>query len=267
MKNFKVIDSFVFGGEIDLLKMRFDYLYDSVDYFIISESNKTFTGSDKELSFLQNFKNFEKYSDKIHYVIYEPIIDPNNEDPNPWKYERGQRDAMIKKIRELADDNTLILHGDVDEFPDKNILQKVWETVKDMDFDMVSFNMKTFYYSPLTELKTNLYCTDAFNKRTFDKLANLSQVRDYGHNSSHIENGGWHFSSFLSPEKIQEKINSFSHQEFNTPEINDLENIKSRMYNGLDVFGRKEIIFFNHDSISADFPLEFYRHDIFFTPR
>jgi len=43
----KLIDAFLFFNEVELLKFRLQYLNDIVDYFIIVESNKTFTGKDK----------------------------------------------------------------------------------------------------------------------------------------------------------------------------------------------------------------------------
>ena len=40
----KIIDSFLFHNEFDMLKLRLEYLRDSVDYFVISECNYTFSG-------------------------------------------------------------------------------------------------------------------------------------------------------------------------------------------------------------------------------
>ena len=45
----KLIDAFIFFNEVEFLKFRLEYLNEIVDYFIIAESNKTFTGKDKEL--------------------------------------------------------------------------------------------------------------------------------------------------------------------------------------------------------------------------
>ena len=73
MKEYKVIDAILFSGEMEMLKMRLDYLYSHVDYFIICEGNTTFTGIKKNLTLLKYFPQIEKYRDKIHYVIYEPI--------------------------------------------------------------------------------------------------------------------------------------------------------------------------------------------------
>jgi len=262
MKNYKVIDSFIFSDEIEMLKMRLDYLYDSVDYFVISESNKTFTGVFKELFFRKNISDFSDYLDKIHYVTYEPEID--EEVQSPWDFEKGQRNVLMNKIKELADDHTLILHGDLDEFPDKIKFDAAWERVKDMTLDMVSFSLRTFYYSPTTELEIPWNGTAGLNKTSLNNLLDLAQTRDYRYNSPYIEDGGWHLSFFTTLEKIQHKLKTYSHQEFNTPENTDIDSIKYRMFNGLDLFGRPEMNIKKHESIEGDFPTEFYRHDIFF---
>ena len=38
----KIYDCFIFFNEIEMLKIRFNYLNDIVDYFVIVEANTTF---------------------------------------------------------------------------------------------------------------------------------------------------------------------------------------------------------------------------------
>ena len=47
MNKIKVYDCFLFFQEIELLKLRLNYLYDYVDFFIIVESAQTFSGNKK----------------------------------------------------------------------------------------------------------------------------------------------------------------------------------------------------------------------------
>ena len=51
LKKNKIIDSFLFYDEIELLKFRLSELYDNVDYFFILESDHDFKGNPKELFF------------------------------------------------------------------------------------------------------------------------------------------------------------------------------------------------------------------------
>ena len=65
-----LIDCFTFFRELDLLEGRLEYLYDSVDYFVIVEADITFACKKKPLNFLNNIKRYKKYLDKI---VYQPI--------------------------------------------------------------------------------------------------------------------------------------------------------------------------------------------------
>ena len=53
-----------------------------------------------------------------------------------------------------------------------------------------------------------------------------------------IIKGGWHFSFLLKPTDIAKKIKSFSHGEFNKNELTDEKNIKEKIANNEDIFGR-----------------------------
>ena len=265
MKDYKVIDSIIFNNEIEMLKMRLDYYYNSVDCFVICESTKTLSGKSKELTFLKNLSIFSEYNDKIHYVVFEPTAEHLEQlKENSFFLESEQRECLRHKVMELSDENTLILLSDVDEFPRIEKFDEVRSMTKDLNMDAISFKLRTFYYSPLTELLINCYATVAINDYTLRNITRYNELRRYTFNCTHIEDGGYHFSFFSTPNEIKEKISSFSHQEFNNPEYTDIEKIKYRMYNGLDIFERADCPTVHYDKISSEFPLELYRHEIFF---
>ena len=58
----KIIDCFIFYNEMKMLEFRLKELNDVVDFFVLVESTKTFTGNDKELFFEQNKENFKEYT-------------------------------------------------------------------------------------------------------------------------------------------------------------------------------------------------------------
>jgi glycosyltransferase involved in cell wall biosynthesis len=272
MRDYKVIDTFIFGGELEILKMRLDYLYDSVDYFVFSESNRTHNGVKKDLTFLLNFEMFEQYRDKIRYVVFEPDVTnlnlvPNHEnifDSDLWKTERGQRSVVHSKVIELSDENTLILHSDCDEFPDKNKFDELWNMTKDLNMEVVSLHQPTYYYSPLNLLDIEWFGTVGFNHKTLLNLSDYFSVRENRFHSRHLYNAGYHLSFFSTPEQIKHKIQTYAHQEFNNPETTNIDNIKYKMYNGLDVLNRGDVKIKKLDRISDEFPTEFYRHEVFF---
>ena len=53
-----------------------------------------------------------------------------------------------------------------------------------------------------------------------------------------VKNGGWHFSYLMNKEQIAEKIQSFSHTEYNKNKFTDLKNIENAIKNKKDLFGR-----------------------------
>ena len=66
-----IIDCFIFYNELELLFYRLSILYDKVDYFVLVESTRTYTGVDKPLYFEQNKALFDNFKDKIIHVIID----------------------------------------------------------------------------------------------------------------------------------------------------------------------------------------------------
>ena len=265
MRDYKIIDTFLFNGEFEMLKMRLDYYYDSVDYFVICESDYTQNGTKKELTYPSGEHLFQEYKDKLVYIVYHPEqedIDKVIEES--FRLEQKHIDFIRNSILHLSDEKTVTMVSGVDEFPDKNRFDEMWNRIKDMNMDAISYKMKTFYYSPICELDIECFGTTVVNDYTLRFIDRLSSLRQYTFQCPHIEDGGWHLSFFHTPEVIKKKIESYAHSEFNLPDITNLENIKYRMYNCLDVLNREEIKIIKHEKINSDFPIEFYRHDIFF---
>ena len=69
----KIIDTFMFRDELDLLEFRLEYLYDYVDYFVLVESNVTHRGYPKTIFYSLYKDRFEKYQDKIIHVLSTDI--------------------------------------------------------------------------------------------------------------------------------------------------------------------------------------------------
>jgi len=65
--DFKVLDAVLMSNELDLLEIRMNELDSVVDYFMIVESNATFTGLPKETYFAQHRERFSKFQHKIGY--------------------------------------------------------------------------------------------------------------------------------------------------------------------------------------------------------
>ncbi len=71
LKATQIFDCFTFYNELELLKMRFEELYDAVDYFVLVESPISYTGKSKSLYYQENAHSFEKYQDKIIHIVID----------------------------------------------------------------------------------------------------------------------------------------------------------------------------------------------------
>jgi beta-1,4-mannosyl-glycoprotein beta-1,4-N-acetylglucosaminyltransferase len=236
----KIIDCFTFYNEIELLIYRLNILNDVVDYFVIVESTHTFVGAEKELYFFNNKHLFEKWEKKIIHIIVDdfqykrPNININRGEQ--WKNENYQRNKISAGLNKLKLNNEdVIIITDVDEIPAKNILNdikngKIIVTINKLEMD--------FYYCNLNHKKRSLWPSARII--SYEKYLSLSLTCNdiRGYECSKIENGGWHLSYFGDAQYIRNKIQNFSHQEFNNSNFTDIDKINKRLDNFSDIFDR-----------------------------
>ena len=115
MKN-KLYDCFIFNNETDLLDLRLNILNDYVDYFVIVESEETFTGLKKKLVF--DIKNYAKFKEKIIYGVINKF--PENF-TSAWQNESYQRNYLFNLLTN-ANSEDLILNSDLEKFQIEKIL-------------------------------------------------------------------------------------------------------------------------------------------------
>lgn len=96
-----------------MLNLRLHENNNLVDYFILIESNKSFTNNLKEFIFENNKHKFKQFLDKIiHIKVYDMPDGPDN-----WNREFHQRNCIergLKLVPNLKNDD-IILISDVDE--------------------------------------------------------------------------------------------------------------------------------------------------------
>jgi len=238
----KIIDCFSFYNEFDMLKFRLKYLYDYVDYFVLVEATHTYAGNPKELYYQNNKHLFEPYNDKIIHIIAE--LTNKEQEANAWVRENGQRNFInygIDKIKDELTDDDLICISDLDEIPDRNMLNSLKSMEIKNDF-VYNFNVKLYYYNLNCRSKgiciyprmTNYYTY--INK--FDRKPN--SIRRYGDDNYKItiEQGGWHLSYFGDIEFIKNKIREFAHQEHNNQHYLNDEKIMHQIKTQGDLYFR-----------------------------
>ena len=229
----KIFDCFMYFDEEVVLDVRLNILNKFVDYFVIVESKFTHKGDPRDLQF--NHKKFEKFKDKIIYIVYEQepkgieIINSNDtEKEKSRKYifnaiyrENGQRN-YIENGLELARQNDIILISDVDEIP--NLLDVNFNKINEK---IILFKQDMFYY------KFNLYLpnliwtgTKGCRKRHLINPQWLRNIKDrkypfyridtiFSKNKyksvKYINTGGWHFTNIKTAKEIEHKLRSYLH--------------------------------------------------------
>jgi len=236
----KIIDSFIFYNELDLLNYRLNILKDVVDYFIIVESTHTFAGKEKALFYLENKNLFEKFTDKIIHIVVDDVLykypDINYEERQQWKNEIHQRNSIELGLKHLnMDDNDLIIISDVDEIPDPNTMVKIKNN--EIKITINSLEMDLYYYNINTRFNDKWILPKITQYRTYLNLSiSIEDVRN--RNCEKIEKGGWHLSYFGDAIFIKNKIENFSHYELNTDSFTNLDKINNRIKNNSDLFDR-----------------------------
>ena len=110
----RVYDLFMVNTELEWLEIRLNTTYDYVDYFIIVESQKTFTNRDKPLIIRDNLEKFGAYRDKIIYHQLEIPEGFHSDRDNPaWAWEDLQRNAMYDQVLVRLKGNQAPVEGDV----------------------------------------------------------------------------------------------------------------------------------------------------------
>jgi beta-1,4-mannosyl-glycoprotein beta-1,4-N-acetylglucosaminyltransferase len=139
----RVIDAVIFSVELDMYEVRLRELWDVVDVFLVLESNATFTGEPKPLTFAENTDRFAFAKEKIvHRHIDQYQLPPNE---SPFYNEGRMRYAMNQHIEQLSDEGDLIIMSDVDEIPRASTL-KIIKACKDVPSPL-HLQLRNYLYS------------------------------------------------------------------------------------------------------------------------
>lgn len=269
----KIIDTFIFYNELDMLEFRLKETYKYVDKFILAECTHSFVGNKKELIFEKNKDRFSEYLDKIiHVIIDDPprvmsdngevIIMHNNgftqeyinKELNHARFnEAHQRNCLHKTILSLGlNKNDIITFSDLDEIFDYRKLDKIF-----LGWKIVVPPLDIYYYN--LECKGDIPC-NVFMLLRYKLYNKLCVNGDYTPNdiirssdkdiktkmfinpklSKGYESYGWHLTYFSFGDLgfIKNKIMNFCEQKYNTDYYLDDNNIKQQIKNCDDLFFR-----------------------------
>jgi len=243
-----IVDVFSFCGEMDVLEIRLNILNDYVDEFIICESDRTFTGLEKPLYFKENMARYEQFLPKIKYFVMasddpilllgarkSPGVPKNLLWWNPknlywWKREYTQKESIRYALTHLKDDDLVFL-GDADE---------IWNPLNIPPFGRWKLRQNVYSYYLNNRSNewwggTSVIPYKMIKNDTLDNLRANVENRKYKKEPAY-PNWGWHFTNMGGAKFIKQKLGSYSHQEFNSPEYTD--KIEQRMLENKDFVGR-----------------------------
>jgi len=222
----RVIDNFLFSNEFDMLELRLETMYDSVDTFVIVESDHTFTNTPKEYNLEKNINRYSKWADKI---VYLKVKSPKYN--SAWDNEFWSRDQFKLAWNDLQTGDILLI-SDCDEI----IRPESISFIRNSSYDYYAlmspiFNFKFNYLNTSNEYTVWPVAYRYYPDVDYvpSGMRRVSNERDlFRHRFGEgilLHHAAWHFSSLGNDEFVKNKLKSFSHTEFNTSEYVDNVNI------------------------------------------
>ena len=260
----KLIDCFIFYNELKMLKFRLEYLYDTVDHFVIVEATRTHAGNPKPLYFEQHKHEFAKYLDKIVHIVVNDMPMPvhvikrhEHHLRDTWTREQFQRQCIDRGLQNLTiTPDDVLLISDCDEIPDKNTISK-YKTHK-LQPGIGSLNQVLYMYNLSIQNKHVWKYAKICTYQTYINIGrNLNFIRNAATQTFDVTNGGWHFTYFGDISFIKNKLQQFAHQEYNTSKYTSEENIIKCIQSNQDLFGNTT----SKDFIFIDIPANSYLPD------
>lgn len=250
----KIYDCFCYFNEDMLLELRFETLWNYVDYFVITEASYTHAGNDRKAQF--DISKFTKYESKIRYLQLDQRPPGHNDF---WKNENFIRNNIANGLFD-ANPEDLILISDLDEIPrpEKISLYNRNYIRGDFDQNYYSYYLNNLWIGDVDKNNVLLAGSNIWRGSkitTYDYFinffkANATSVRSYKStgifrsikrewfkrfNVQLIEDGGWHFTWVFGIDDIVKKLESTAHQEFNDVKRKDFNHIKSIIESGCDL--------------------------------
>ena len=254
----KIYDCFMYFDEEVVVDVRLNTLNEFVDYFVIVESRFTHKGDARELKF--NHKKFEKFKDKIIYIVdeqtYPQIRKINKEDSKIKKSnksifnaacrENGQRN-LISKGLEGANKEDFIMISDVDEIPKlsglnfNSLNEKIILFKQDMFYYKFNLKLPNFIWTGTKACKKKNLVNPQWLRNIKDRKYSFFRIDTFFSNTKYtsikiINDGGWHFSNIKTPKEIEFKLRSYlHHREFDlnplsAEQINEIIKNKQAIY-------------------------------------
>lgn len=266
----KVVDSFIFFNELDILEIRLNVLDEKVDTFVLVESTVSHSGKEKPLYYQENKHRFEKFNHKIVHCIVEDT--PNSFEEAQERF-LSPKDELEKNILMHCLTTSNVPRGETQwlrEFYQHESVRRGMLMANLHDEDLCFVSDVDEIWNPEVEYEKDDYSVRKLRQQVRMAFLNLWSSEDWlgtyytkyknikNSSANHfdtlsrtrhiiVENGGWHFTYQGGLDKIKTKLENFGHQEYNNDEVKNL--IATRLNRGEDVLGRPFSCIIDSDSL------------------
>lgn len=230
----KVLDSFLFTHEFDLLEVRLRTLWPVVDKFLLMEGDHNFTNQPKEMRFNEQKDRFAWAKDKLIHIQH---IGPFKHGPGDLFIEHQHRQYLYEQAKSIPgfEENDILLLSDVDEIPSR-------EAINGLHGDFVSpllFHQEFYYYNIKCHRGKKWHGTMAM--RFGYDLGNVGEARAKRNAMTFIKGQcGWHLAHFYDSEGIREKLRHSSHRYYNDPMYHSDEHLAKCVKNNKSYLGKAD---------------------------
>lgn len=215
----QVVDAFMFLNELDLLRVRINYLKDYVDRFVLIECTRNHNDQPVEPLFNSIRHEFEGVA--INHIILDDLPRGGSN----WDRVIYHRNAMEFGVENMPDD-TVVMTSDMDEIPHIETLKAAltsdhwfYRGIRDDgETPMIgTFLQKLYYYHP--EFRCSEQDGYVWEGTRICTKAMLTEHTAHGIRhvapalipyKKQLPKGGWHFSYFGDAKFIQNKVLSIA---------------------------------------------------------
>ena len=230
MKVYKVS---TYTNERELTEVILNELDGVVDGFIFLEASHTYQMAKRE-----EFPAFPFKGPKIHHYTFTEYP----EGAETWPADKieelvtGKFIDILKDVGVQPDD--VLLYGDADELPFPDMVSALAPQVQTGQIYAIEMLFCNYWLNCLSHENP----WNQFKVFTFQTLLNIGGSPQENIRKKHvghiIERSGWHFSWFGGADRIVQKLESYSHSEFNQPHFKANEHVEECMHTGRDLFNR-----------------------------
>ncbi len=225
-----IVDAFMYFNEQDVAEIRFNELDSIVDEFVVIVGDITFSGKPNDNRIVVP----EKFRHKVR-IVHTAL--PRED--TAWDRENHLRAILVEFLKYAYNESDTVIFTDVDEIPYVEDVKLAAQFGSPISMNLDHYNYNFTYLKPHWEC--GIIC----------RLGELTPGMRNRRSGSFVARG-WHLSYFGDAEQIQQKIQAYSHTEFDKPLYTDLDNIQRRVDNKLDIIDRENV------QIGARFPLPEY---------